>query len=337
MKNLLWLIFLFSLPAVAQQSLQLNDAINIALKNSLDIQLSKNTIAGVMTAYYDIVRQQSYLKTIDRSIDAANQRLQIVQAQQSVGLANNQDLFQSQLDLTALQQSKETQRIVIAQAKTEMLRLLTLKPDSLIVVNDTIITDKNIVLENILNNFDKNEDIMAAGDQVEINRQIVKETAALRYPSVSLNAGYTYSRNQNSAGFSLLNQSYGPFIGLGLSVRVYNGLINKRRQQVAEIDVNNAEIQQRILSRDYTASAVKNYETYQITLQQLETEQNNYKIAQQLLDLVLQKFELRVATILDVRAAQQSFEDAGYRLVNLNFSAKAAEIELKRLANTLEF
>ena len=57
-----------------------------------------------MTSYYDIVRQQGYIKTIDLSIAVAQKKLDIVRAQQSVGLANNADLFQSQLDLNNLLQ-----------------------------------------------------------------------------------------------------------------------------------------------------------------------------------------------------------------------------------------
>eukprot|EP00897_Mesotaenium_endlicherianum_P003776 jgi/Mesen1/3426/ME001927S02641 len=41
------------------------------------------------------------------------------------------------------------------------------------------------------------------------------------------------------------------------------------------------------------------------------------------------------ATIVDVKLAQQSFEDAGYRLMNLNYMGKIAETELKRLSNQL--
>jgi hypothetical protein len=36
-----------------------------------------------------------------------------------------------------------------------------------------------------------------------------------------------------------------------------------------------------------------------------------------------------------VKNAQQSFEASGFRLVNLSYAAKTAEIELKRLANEL--
>ena len=52
----------------------------------------QNILAGVMVGYYDIVRQQSYMRTIDKSIDASHQQLTIVQTRQAVGLANNADL-----------------------------------------------------------------------------------------------------------------------------------------------------------------------------------------------------------------------------------------------------
>jgi outer membrane protein TolC len=60
-------------------------------------------------------------------------------------------------------------------------------------------------------------------------------------------------------------------------------------------------------------------------------------MSQALLTLVMEKFKLGQATIVDVKQAQQSFESAGFRLVSLRFTAKIAEIELKRLSNQLSF
>jgi outer membrane protein TolC len=295
----------------------------------------QNIMAGVMNAYYDIVRQQSYVRTIDQSIAVSQQKLDIIKVQQSVGLANNADLFQAQLDLTALQQTKQSQILTIKQAKTELLRQLTLQPDSSIAISDTILVDKSVLLETIANRLTTNPDIIAAEQQVKINGYIVKETAAQRYPSLRFNGGYSFIYNKSAAGDTRLNNSYGPTLGLNVTVPIYNGGAFKRQQQAAEYDVKNADLQRRGLLRDYNAGMIKTYQSYATTLQQLETEQANYRIAQQLLDLVLQKFQLKQATIVEVRQAQQSFEDAGYRLVNLNFAAKSSEIELKRLANML--
>lgn len=295
----------------------------------------QNVMAGVMVGYYDVVRQQSYLKTIEKSIDASNQQLEIIKTRQSVGLANNADLFQAQIDFNALLQARQSQQLTIDQAKTELLRQLSLNPDSVIIIQDTILVDKNILIADILNNLNKNADIVAAQDKIKINELLVKETAALRYPSIRTSTGYNFTRNQAAAGQILLNQNYGPFLSLNVSIPIYNGSVNKRQQKVAEINVSNAELDKQVLIRDYHAQVVKVYQSYAITIQQLKTEQENYNLSNQLLELVLQRFKFRQATIVDVKNAQQSFEASGYRLVNLNFAAKSAEIELKRLANKL--
>ncbi|MEO7768011.1 MAG: TolC family protein [Ferruginibacter sp.] len=296
----------------------------------------QNIIGSVMTGYYDIVRQQSYLRTIERSIDASRQQLEIVQTRQKAGLANNADIFQAQIDLNALLQAQLSQQVIIDQAKTELLRLLTLRPDSAIFIKDTILVDKTIALDQVLNSIHQNPDIIAASDQVKINELIVKETAALRYPSVRATTGYNFNRNQAAAGQFSLNQSYGPSVGFTIGIPLYNGSSYKRQQRVAEIDVRNAALNKKVLIRDYSSQVVKSYQSYASTLKQLETEQQNYELSSQLLELVLQRFKYKVTTIVDVKNAQQSFEQSGFRLVNLNFAAKSAEIQLKRLGNQLK-
>ena len=295
----------------------------------------QNTMAAVMTKYYDVVRQQTYLKTIFQSIDVSKKRLDILQIRKDVGLSNNADIFQAQLDLNALMQSQQSQELVIDQAKTDLLNLVFMKADTKILISDTIIVDGGMNMDSVRNNLSKNPVLAAADKQVRINELIEKETAALRYPTVRANTGYNFTSSKSAAGFSLLNQSYGPFVGINLTVPIYNGNISKRQQRVAAINTRNAGIQRDNLVLDYETDMVRTFQSYSSTLGQLQTELKNYALATQLLDLVLQKFQLGQATIIDVKQAQQSFENEGYRLVNLNYAAKVAEIELKRLASQL--
>jgi outer membrane protein TolC len=297
----------------------------------------QNTMASVMTSYYDIVRQQAYEKTIDKSIDVAEQQLNIVETQQSVGYANNADLFQSQINLNNLIQQRQAQLLVIDQAKTGLLLLLNLKPDSLININDTILVDKTIILGNILDNINRNADIIAADQQIKINQFIVKETAAQRYPSLRAAGGYNFNRSQTAAGNVLLNRSAGPYAGLTLGIPIYNGSIYKRQQKVAEINVDNAALQKDIVLRNYTARAVQTYQAYTSSIQQLDSQRVNVELAQKLIDLALYRFRLHAATIVELTQAQQSYQQAAYAYTNLSFAAKSSEIELKRLINQLQF
>ena len=293
--------------------------------------------SNVMLKYYDIVRQQSYAKTLMHSIDVSQQKLKIVKTQKEVGLSNNADLFQSQLDLNAQLQALESQQLIIDQAKTDLLAMLTLKADSTILIEDTIIIDKGLKLDSVLSNLYINPDVISADKQIRINELLQSEMDAQRYPAVNMIGGYSYSRTQSSAGSTLFNQNLGPYIGLNFAFPIYNGSIYKKQYQVSSINTNNAKLIKDTLVLGYISLTIKTYQSYVSNLKQLETQQKNYDLSIQLLDLVIQRFQLRQATIIDVKQAQQTFENAANALVNISYSSKAAEIQLRKLSNKLVF
>jgi outer membrane protein TolC len=296
----------------------------------------QNTIAAVMSKYFDIVRQQYFLRALNRTIEVSKQKLDILEIRKQVGVANNADIFQAQLDLNGNLQLKESQFLLIDVAKTDLLNLIFLKPaDQKIIIEDTIIIDKSINLDSVRTRLSTNPQVIAAQQQVRINELVEREIAAARYPTVRASTGFNLSSAKSGAGFILLNQSYGPFVGVNLSVPIYNGLISKKQQQIAEINTRSSKTVYDNLLLDYETGAVRTYQAYTNSLNQLKMESENFTLSQQLLDLITKKFELGQATIIDVKQAQQSFENASYRLINLTYTAKIAEVELKRLESQL--
>lgn len=316
----------------AQQRLQVLQKMN---QDMLNAQIQA-TMASVITNYYDVVRQQNLLSTIDKSIEVSQQRIDIINSRKEVGLANNADLYQAQIDLNALVQSKQAQQLIIDQGKTNLLSLLFVSPDSAVIINDTIVVDEKINFSQLKNLALKNPQILAAEQQIKINELIERETAALRVPTLRATTGFNLTNTKSAAGFILENRTYGPFLGINLAIPIYNGLINKKQLQVAEINTRNAKVQRDQFLLNIETGAVRTYQAYTNTLAQLKTAKQNQLLSKQLLDLVMQRFQLGQATIVDVKLAQQSFENESYRLVNLSFTAKVAEVELKRLANIIE-
>lgn len=303
-------------------------------KEQLNAQI-QNVVAEAMVKYYDIVRQQSYFRTIRESIELSAKRLEILQAKKEAGLSNNVEIYQAEVDLNARKQELQTQQLILDQAKTDLLNIMNLKPDLKIDIQDTILVDKSIVLDSVMKMIPLNPQLLSANQMIRVSEQAEKEIQAQRYPAIRFNTGFNFSRNYSQAGLFILNQSYGPFAGINLQMPLYNGGILKRQEKTARIDVKNATLQRDNLVNALEAGAVRTYQGYRNALQQRDAELKNYATAQTLLDLIMERYKLNQATILDVREAQKSFEDAGYRLVNLSYAAKVAEIELKRLSSTL--
>ena len=296
-----------------------------------------NTSSIVMQQYYNVVRQQAFLKTIQKSIEASEQRVAIVKTRQDVGVANQADVLQSNIDLNALIQAKQNQLVVIEQAKADLYNSMVVPVNSNYTFDENIAVDQNIKMAEVEAKMKDHPLLQSAQQLINVNQFIEKETRAIMYPTLRANTGYNYNSNQSAAGFILLNESYGTFIGVNLALPIYNGGANKRAYNNAKMATQSAKLQLENATLDLNTELFKTYKNYLNSVQQTPIEQENFKMSQDLLGLVMQKYQLGQATMVDVKQAQQSFETAGFRLTTLQFTAKIAEIELKRLSNQLSF
>jgi outer membrane protein TolC len=295
----------------------------------------QNSIASVMTKYYDIVRQQEYLKIMQNSLDVSQKKLDIITEKKNVGMANDADFLQAQIDLNAAKQSLRTQQAIVEQVKTDLLQLMSQKAYYPYLVTDSITIDPSIQLNDVTSYLDRNPQYMATEEQVKINEQALREVSALRFPTLRLTGGYSVSRTKNSAGNILLNESYGPNIGMSLAVPIFNGGSYKAQKEAAEFNIENANLQKESLFNTLTSGAIKTHQSYSSAIQQLEAQKTNVELSGKLINVVLQRFQVNQATILDIKSAQASYESVGYQYVNLSYAAKIAEIELKRLTYRL--
>jgi outer membrane protein TolC len=308
------------------------------LQNLSEIQLNQqiqNTIAEIMITYFDIIRQNNYLKIIQNTLAVSKQKLDIINVKKNVGMSDAVEILQAQSDVNSAEQLLEIQKLVIEQNKSDLLLLMNAKKQMEFSVSDTIIIDQSLQLDSIISYLNRNPQYLSAEQKILIDEQIVKEVSSQRYPSVKLNAGYDFYQANLNKGTINLNRNYGPTAGVNMQIPIFNGNIYKTQKDVAKINVTNSKLEMESLQNSLTTQATKLYRTYSTTLQQIESQRKNFEMTRQLVDVVMQQFHVSQATILDVRAAQTSFENAAYLLVNLLYSAKVAEIELKQLSYSL--
>jgi len=305
---------------------------NLQKQSELQLNLQiQNSIAAVMAKYYDVIRQQEYMKIMQTSLDVSQKKLEIVSDRKRVGMANDADYLQALIDVNTMTQNLKGQQLVVDQTKTQLLQLMNIRNYFPFTVNDSIVVDKSIELSSVLGYLHQNPQYLASEQQVRINEQVVKEVSSLRYPSLRLNTGLNYNRSQSTAGLTLINQNLGPYAGVTVQVPIYNGNTYKIQKETALFNVGIAKFQLESLLNSLTAGAVTTFQAYSSSLQQLDSQLNSVELSAKLINVVLRQFKVNQATILDVKAAQVSYETTGYQLVNLNYEAKIAEIELKRL------
>lgn len=295
----------------------------------------QNIAAQVMLRYYDIVRQQRLILALQKTLAVSEKRLELVKVRQSVGTANNTDLYLAELDLNSRKQEITQQALTLEQSKVDLNTLLNENADKNFQVEDTILVNPNLYLEQILTKSKQNSDVLMADGQIKLLEWLEKETHSQRLPIVRLNGGVGANLSNTTAGFLLQNINYGPFLGVNFSMPLFNKKVFDRQESLVAIQRKSREIQKSSLENTIEGNVQRTWKAYQVALERIKSETENTKTAQNYLDLMLQRYQLNQSNAIEMREAQRSYDDSFLRLTNVLYAAKVAEIELNRISNQL--
>jgi outer membrane protein len=303
-------------------------------QNRLKAQI-QNTLSDVIQRYSYLSSQQSYMSVVEKLRDISLDRYKIVEVRVAAGLANNTDLYFAQLDVDTWKQNVISQQIIIKNAYTDLNVVINLPADSVYSVDEAIVTDNTLNKSRLDSSFAGNPELMMAQNQVNIALQSEKEVRSARMPLLRMNAGYGYTLVQSQAGFTLLNQTYGPLAGLTFSLPLYTGNVNANNVAIAKLQAKNAQLNEQQVQLNFKGSFEQAWFRYTNTLKQVENDEVSVNTAKQYLDLMEQRYKLGQSTVLDFREAQRSYEETNYRLISNRYLLKLSETDLLRLTGTL--
>jgi outer membrane protein TolC len=327
-----WMIFNGFRVQKIQERLSLQEQNN---QQILELQ-NQQVIASVITAYTDIVRQKQIRKVLQSSLEVAQKRMEIIKKRVELGTANQTDVQLASLDIHTQNQAVVSQDLFIKQAKVNLNILVGKKAEEEIEVSETIVFQSEISLEDLKKNLENNPRIKALKNAIQINKNLERETEANLLPTFNLNAGYSYTRNNSTAGFLLLNQNYGPFIGFNFSLPLYNGSINTRQVEIARMQTKTQELELARVMQEIEGELERQWQAYQTAKEQAKAEETNAKIAQEYLSLMQKRFELGQSNIIEIREAQRVVESTEGRKIQSLFNLKMAETQLLLAAGLLK-
>lgn len=299
-----------------------------------------NTIAAVITNYYSVVRQKQQLKAIEEQMSVNQERVKIAQYKLDIGVGAKPDVLQSKVDLNAQKAAQLTQQTLIAQLREQLNQSMNVALNTNYDVSDSIPLDMSLVLVDIREIAAKNNPLLLIAEKnIDIANYTLKERIADKYPVLSLNAGYNYLRNNNKATVNpfqpLYSRNIGRTIGFTATIPILNNFTVKRNIQQAKLDIQ----YQRLVFENQKSlldlGVINAYKDYEQQKKALNLEEENILLAKENVSIALEVYRLGASTILQLRDAQQSLENAYNRLIAARFNAKLAETELLRLKGDL--
>lgn len=295
-------------------------------------------IGAVNTMYFDLVQQQLQLSALDTALVISKQRLTLAQNRYSIGKASKLEVLNAQVDLNADTSALLKQKELFTQTKTQLNQLLARDITTDFKVSEDIQVDPKLDLAELTALAQKQnpqlESLLISKKVAELQ---LKQTKANRYPTVKVNTGYNFSEAKSELGFTTQSSARGLNYGLSATLNLFDGNSQNRNEKIAKLTVENSKLALEEQQQAIQTQLAMAYQTYQTQLQLSELEEKNVQIAQQNLNITLDKFRIGTITTFEFRTAQLNFVDAKTRYSNTLYETKLAEIGLRELAGNLTF
>jgi outer membrane protein len=293
----------------------------------------QQTVYNVVLAYYNVVKQKQQLASINKIISYNQERVSILQTGFNSGSSPKNNLLQAKIDLNVYLENAIIQQIVIVAAKRELNQILCRSADSTAydVIDSIPLNYKPDTADLYKKIYTNNTNILSFLKQVDIARLNVNELKADRLPKISFNAGYNLYYSENPSGTTILNRTYGPQIGGTLTIPIYQAGNISRQIETSKVMVNSAEYDLENSKIEVNIQLKNALSIFDNQQRLLEIEQQNAELVKENLEISMQRLRYGQTTALEVRQAQQSYEDSFTRLINFKYNVKVAETTLKLL------
>ncbi len=295
------------------------------------------TVASVATGYYDVVRQLQRLIAFSQALDISRERLELARANYEVGARSRVDFLSAQVDYNVDSAALLSQEQSLRNAKILLNTLLVRDPQTEFSVRDSIIARPNLQLAPLQQSLTTNNPQLVAA---VLNRTLADLNIALanaqQLPLITAQTGYNFQFIDNQGGFGIAKgRTNALTYSIAASIPIFNGYNLKRQIQNARVNTLIAQNQENDQRLQLQSAMLQTFQAYQNSLQLLNLEVQNNLLANQNVDIAYDRYRIGNSTFVEFRDVQRNAINAQTRLIEAEYNAKAAEIELLRLSSTI--
>lgn len=295
-----------------------------------------NSISQIIYAYYTIVQAKEQLLSIAEQMSISQERVDIAQNKFASGLGSKIDLLQAQVDLNAQKSAYLQQQALIDENKATLNQLIALPVENDYIVSDSIPLNMGLELEPIKQKaLDENPALLLSKKNIDISQLSLKEIQRSRFPVISFNSSYGFTKQSSQAGFSLYNQNKGLSYGFSASIPIFQGFNITREMKSAQLDIDYQQLNLQNVQSQVSLEVRNAYRDYSYYRKAIALEEENLGVAEENVKVTLAAFRLGQISSLEVKEAQQSLSDARLRLISARYNGKLAETTLLKLEDAL--
>lgn len=305
----------------------------------LNLQMAaENLVAQIVSEYNYYIQQLILGDNLNYAVSLSRERLRIDEQRYLLGGASKLELLQSMVYLNADSSRLAHQQEVLRTSQIRLNELMSVEnlgddlqlKDSLIQINESLSYD-----ELLGQTLDYNTSLQIASKSQIISELDYKIIRSRSYPYLNMSAGYGYANNIYEKGDLRLQNTRGLNYGLTLGLNIFDGFNARREKNNARIGIENSIIMYSEIEQEVKAELLTIFYAYENNLRLINLEEQNLEVAQENLEIALERYKLGSLSGLELREVQKSLLDAEERLISVKYQAKLAEISLLQIAGRI--
>lgn len=293
-------------------------------------------VFDVLNVYNNLIRLNKQIIATKAIIELSKERLKIAETRFNVGNGAKTDMLQARIDLNNQEINLENILKQIQNTKATMNVLLKRSPDAAFIAIEEQFQIPSINIDSLQQKVETQNYQLLIAQQEKINLLIEKKIiSSQRLPTATFNSVTTLNKSKAGAGFFLTNQTFGPNVGLGIGIPLFNSNINRTQAKVNKVLINQQDLQIELLRTNLKRDLFIAYQEYQNAITVSKMEERNVKFAEENNFISTERFKKLQSNAIELRQAQLSLIEAQDRYINAQYRALVAGYTLKFLTGEI--
>ncbi|HOP04396.1 MAG TPA: TolC family protein [Tenuifilaceae bacterium] len=296
----------------------------------------ENTVADIAYTYYNIALNEKLYNSLKDQMALSRQRLRIAHEKSKIGVGNELQELQSEVDYRADSARYLQQKSYLVNLKAELNRLLTREANVQFSVYTSIpvpqVGDVSEILQEVL---DSNPQIAYERLQNRLGELDYNQAKSPRFPRVNVSGAYNFSNVVTPDAQQQVYRTLGPAFGVNASIALFDGFNTSRKIRNAQILVENQRLSYDELILNLQSNAFKLVNNLNQAIELVKVEEKSVELAQRNTDTAWEKYRLGAISDIELRESQNKLLDAQTRLISAQLNAQAAEIEINLLTGEM--
>ena len=307
----------------------------------LNAQLTEEQIIErVSNAYFQVFTIQQKKETLESSYSSTEKARNIIKSLYDNGLAKKIDLDRTNVNLTNISTVLKQQQNAINQAENALKFYMGMPIENKIelVKADMEITP-HLLDETVAS--DERSEVKILNKQKELLQYNKKAVEAAYYPTVNLNANYSWQGLGDK--FPLTNgEKNGVYwadysaITLGVNIPIFNGFATKARVEMAQIELDKLDVSIKDTKLGLDLSYQNAKSQIENSLLALENQKANVSLAETVTSNTKHNYQYGLANLTELLEAENALVEAKNNYSNAILEYKIAEIQYYKAKGELK-